>query len=58
MVDVTGQDGTEGFENAAHSDKALKILEGMTVGNLKHIVRFISDIAILSTLHVGHQIHA
>ncbi|KAJ5458074.1 cytochrome b5 [Penicillium sp. IBT 31633x] len=35
LVELAGQDATEAFEGASHSDGARNILEGLCVGNLK-----------------------
>lgn len=39
LVELAGQDATEAFEGASHSDGARNILEGLCVGNLKRTVR-------------------
>ena len=38
MLDVSGQDATEAFEDVGHSDEAREILDGMLVGSLKRMV--------------------
>ncbi|KAL6234735.1 cytochrome b5-like heme/steroid binding domain-containing protein [Aspergillus navahoensis] len=37
LLDVSGQDATEAFEDVGHSDEAREILEGLLVGNLKRL---------------------
>lgn len=38
MLDVSGQDATEAFEDVGHSDEARETLEPMLVGTLKRQV--------------------
>ncbi|PIG82844.1 hypothetical protein AARAC_003114 [Aspergillus arachidicola] len=38
LLDVGGQDATEAFEDAGHSDEGREILEGLLVGSLNHMV--------------------
>lgn len=38
LLDVSGQDGSEAFEDVGHSDEAREILDGLLVGTLKRLV--------------------
>jgi cytochrome b involved in lipid metabolism len=37
LLDVSGQDGTEAFEDVGHSDEAREILDGLFVANVKRM---------------------
>ena len=37
LLDVSGQDATEAFEDVGHSDEAREILDGLKVGSLKRV---------------------
>ena len=37
LLDVSGQDATEAFEDVGHSDEAREILDGLTIGKLKRV---------------------
>jgi cytochrome b involved in lipid metabolism len=39
LLDVSGQDATEAFEDVGHSDEAREILTGLLIGDLKRKVR-------------------
>ena len=51
LIDVGGQDATEAFEDVGHSDEAREVLDGLKVGELKRMVRFVlSFIHFIQTL--------